>query len=391
MRVKNQDIRQHTGRFPWSDKIGIVFLVLSCLATAKTAAAAAPVQFVSVSGTHLALADKIFVPKGINHMDVPTLWNASSTMPGNTWITDKDFAAFEAAGFNSVRLAVKTDYFQSPAPPHRFSESGFAWLDNIVRMAKRHKIKIILDMHMPTGGQYQDYRVRPESSAFWNDPWMKGRFVDVWREIARREANEPAIWAYDLMNEPATWDFESFERLMRHTQQAIRTYDARHVILLQAGMSMSQDYVASFRYPLIDDANSAYTIHFYDPVEFTHKDVWWGVNGKNVIPVYPSNSTSTDAWNAQRIQTSYLAAIDRTGDAKRPVVMTEFGSVFQGKDSGQNQWIKDAIAAADKMQTGWHYWYYKGQTCEHELCLARKTGQPRPNPWKTLSLSAKKP
>jgi len=350
---------------------------------------AAPMQFVSVFDTRLLLNGKIFIPKGINHMDVPTLWSTTSSVPGRDWITDKDFAAFEKAGFNSVRLAVKTDYFQSPAAPHQFTEAGFAWLDNILRMAKRHNIKIILDMHMPTGGEYQDYRDRPESSAFWDDPWMKGRFVDVWREIARRERNEPAIWSYDLMNEPATWDFESYERLMQHTAQAVRTYDNNHVILLQAGMAMSENFIASFKYPEIQDANSSFTIHFYDPVEFTHKDVWWGVNGKNVIAFYPSNSTSSGAWNSQRVQQAYLAAVERAGN-NRPVILTEFGTVFQQKDTGQNQWINDVIAVADKMHTGWHYWYYKGQSCEQQLCLTTKFSKPKTSPWKALSFSAKK-
>lgn len=364
-----------------------IFLSLAIAFTPQKASAANSTDgFVKTSGTKLMLNGKPFIPVGMNHMDVPTLWSTTSSLPGNKWITDADFASFRLAGFNSVRLAVKTDYFQSMLPPHAFSKAGFAWLDRIISMAKKNGIRLILDMHMPTGGEYQDYRVRPESQAFWEDPWAKGRYVDVWREIAKRYARENTIWAYDMMNEPATWDYDSYGRLMQHTAQAIRSYDTDHVLIVQPGMRMSVDHIATFAYPQLDDANVAHSIHYYEPLSFTHKDVYWGVLGEGMMAVYPSG-----IWNSAQVARSLEASASSARAGGYPAILTEFGTVFHQKQTGQVSWIEDMLKAAKTSGIGWHYWYYKGKSYIRELGLTIPGDVVRPKTWAALRTAARQP
>lgn len=346
---------------------------------------AAESGFVSVSGTGLWLDGNNFQPKGMNHLDNSTLWSSTSTLPNGKWITKKDFADFKAAGFNSIRLAVKTDYFQDVKPPHKFSTQGFAWLDRIIGYARANDIKIVLDMHIPTGGQAQDYRIYPENQVFWNDPWLKGRYVDVWREIARRYANEKTIWGYDMMNEPATWDFEAYQKLMQSTASSIRTYDKNHVLIVQPGMMM-EDNQALFIYPQIPDSQIVRSIHFYQPLGFTHQNVPWGVNGQDVIASYPSSSTN---WTADNVYNSLKQAWKSAEPDNFPVVLFEFGTVFQNKNTGQPIWVQDVIRAAKKLGMGWHYWNYKGPSYQSSLVLTVPGGKPRPITWGILSKEAK--
>ncbi len=368
-------------------------IVLSCLAVASSiffaGQALASTGFVSASGTSLMLDGRPFLPKGVNLMDHDTIWYSARTNPTLNWTKTSDFYNLKKAGFNSIRLAVKTDYFQETKPPYKFSEKGFAWLDKIITSAKKQGLKIILDMHMPTGGIQQDYQINDKNGLFWGDPWMKGRFVDVWREIARRYKNETTIWAYDLMNEPATTDFVSYERLMRNTTDSIRTYDPNHPLMLQRGMYIKEDGSWDMKFPVVNDANVIHTLHFYQPTDFTLQGApWINTNAAPVsYPIASSTEVGIKAWN-KRVLADEISAL--VGDStSTPVILTEFGTLFPRKLSGQPAWVNDVALAAQELGYGWHYWHYAGPKCTNAFALRSKYSVCRPFTLKLLSKLAK--
>ena len=350
---------------------------------------AAQLGFVSVSGTLLLADGKQFIPVGINHMDVDSLWNTSSTLPSSLWIKANDFKAFKVAGFNSIRLAVKSDYFQDTKPPYKFSAAGFKWLDEKISFARQNGLRLILDMHMPTGGAAQDYHPDDQNKIFWDDPWMKGRYVEVWQEIARHYKNEPTIWAYDIMNEPATWDYPAYEKLMQNTVSAIRTEDPHHILIIQPGMQLDYGQV-SLVYPEINDSQIVHSIHFYQPLAFTHKNVSWGINGQGVIPTYPYSSADPERnWNSALLKSALEQVRAQARSDKYPIVMTEFGTVFGAKDTGQATWIKDVIDSAAQFGLGWQYWYYKSPALPGNLGVTTQKGQTNVRAWNALNKGAK--
>ena len=140
--------------------------------------------FVSTSGSQLMIGKNIFIPKGVSFMDEASLWNASTTKPGSE-LRESDYAWVEAKGFNSIRLAVKADYFDGSA--------GFKWLDQQIVWARAHGLRILLDMHIPTGGKQEDYQPSVANDLFWHSPEMLMRFADTWRRLASRYSNESVI------------------------------------------------------------------------------------------------------------------------------------------------------------------------------------------------------
>ncbi len=361
-------------------------LLVFSLLSGQSAHALDNIGFVSASGTSLIFNGKTFTPKGMNLMDHDTLWYADRTTPTFTYLKEKDFKSLKASGFNSVRLSVKTDYFQNVKPPYSFNEAGFQWVDQIISLAKRNNIKLILDMHMPTGGVQQDYQINSVNQQFWNDPWLKGRFVDVWREIAKRYANEPTIWAYDLMNEPATTDFVAYEGLMKNTVSSIRAYDPNHLIMLQRGMFIKADGSWSMKYPEVDDFQIIRSIHFYQPTDFTLQSAPWFTT-KKVSVTYPTPSAkeTKDMWNATRIRNELTSLTQEAQSSTIPVVLTEFGTLFPKRLTGQLQWVTDVASIAQNLGLGWHYWHYSGPSCTNAFALKSKYGTCRPLTLKTLS------
>jgi len=374
----------------------LVSLLLTCLmfqVVASDVKAAGPTGFVVASGTSLTVDGKSFVPKGTSLIDFESFWDETKTQPSLIWTREKDFQRLKKAGFNSVRLVVKADYFQTITPPHEFSEQSFAWLDQVIALAKKYDQKVILDMHIPTGGKYQDYQIYPGNQIFWNDPWMKGRFVDVWREIARRYADEPTIWAYDLMNEAATIDFPAYEKLMRDTARSIRLYDANHLIMLQRGMYVKPDQSWGMKYPNIGDSKTINSIHFYQPVDFSLQGAAWITKQKPMVtyptPLLTNVTTTPDMWDETRVKQELSVMIQEAQASGTPAVLTEFGAIFPPKLSGQFQWINDVASTTQAMGVGWHYWNYSSPSCFRQTALWEKDRLCHPKTWAMLSGLAK--
>jgi endoglucanase len=373
----------------------LLFMSLACVSfvPTKDTKAATIHGFVNASGTVLVLDGQTFIPKGTNIIDFDSFWDPSSTTPGLDWVREKDFGNLKAAGFNSVRLVVKSDYFQNPDPPHAFSEQGFAWLDKVIALSRKHGLKIILDMHIPSGGQYQDYQINPGNQIFWNDDWHKGRFVDVWREIARRYADEDTIWAYDLMNEPATVDFTSYERLMRNTVNSIRLYDTNHLVMTQRGMNIKDDQSWDLKYPQVVDEQLIRSIHFYQPTDFTLQGAAWITDQKPMVayPAPPSTTTTTqdEIWSADRVRQELTEAVQEAQASGTPAVLTEFGAIFPPQLSGQYEWIRDVATTVQAMGVGWHYWNYASPSCYRQTALWDQTKLCHPLTWAMLSSLAR--
>jgi len=308
---------------------------------------------VTVKGARFFLDGRAWVPVGMNVQDASTLWDPSRPVPAESSFT-RDFRDISTLGFNSVRLAVKADYFDSV--------EGFAWLDRRVADAKKRKLKLAIDMHIPTGGAQQDYAPNPSNELFWNSVAMQNRFVETWKTIARRYATSTTVWAYGILNEPSSRDVDQVSILSQRVVDAIRSVDARHVILIQPVQIYDAKWNESFVYPYVSSTNKAYEIHFYRPYGFTMQGAaWGGVDASSTIPSYPmKDGDVASRWNATRVERElgdgWLRAAKRDNV---PAVIGEFGTLFTDKPHGQSQWIQDVIRAARKNGIGWTYWIWR--------------------------------
>ena len=352
------------------------------LVVCLTPAQAATVKdgFVSVSGTRFVLNGAEFVPLGLNDQDEKSLWDNRITQPKSSDFS-RHFRDFSAYGFNSIRLSVKADYFDAP--------EGFVWLDQRVRDAKKYKLKILLDMHIPTGGAQQDYQPSEANRAFWTLPEIQGRFLATWKKIAARYATSTAIWAYDLMNEPASRDVNQVSILLQHVRDAIREVDKNHILILQPIQQYDGAYRESYVYPPVRDDKLAYSVHFYRPYGFTVQHVPWGISDQRVIERYPATSTYDGDWDAARVgQELEDSGLRAARVAQVPAVIGEFGAVFHAELRGQYFWINDVLQAARHSGIGWYYWIYQTSNLDGSFGLTDGRGTKRKEILKLLSAQA---
>lgn len=252
-------------------------------------------------------------------------------------VTKADIDAMGRWGFNSVRLPMHYDDLTLPADQEpiagqdSWNEEGFRRIDDLLAWVKANGMYLILDLHAAPGGQGTDLAISdrdPSKPSLWDSAENRRKTVALWRRLAERYADEPAIGAYDLINEP-NWDFEGpggghgceettnapLRSLMVEITAAIREVDERHMIVAEGNC--------------------------------------WGNNYRGVMPAWDDNLVLSfhKYWNAN--DAASIADIVRLRDEHDvPVWLGESGE-------NSNTWFRDAIALVEGEGIGWAFWPLK--------------------------------
>lgn len=215
----------------------------------------------------------------------------------DNYITQEDIHFIKQIGLNSIRVPFNHKLMTPEDYPGVWIELGFEMLDRIIHWSKAESLYVILDMHAAPCGQTG---TNIDDSA--GHPWLfesaecQDRTVEIWRRIAERYRNEPAVLGYDLLNEPIP-HFEGYEKynpllepLYKRIVAAIREVDSHHIIFL-GGARWNTNF-SVFGPPF--EGGLAYTFHKYwmepvqaqiqEYVDFREKynvPVWMGESGEN--------------------------------------------------------------------------------------------------------------
>jgi aryl-phospho-beta-D-glucosidase BglC (GH1 family) len=215
----------------------------------------------------------------------------------DNYITDEDIKFIKQSGFNSVRVPFSYRLFVAEGEPRRLEGVGYELLDRVVGWCKHEGLYVVLDMHAAPGGQTGDNIDDSWGHPFlFESPESQELTVNIWRKIAARYKDEPAVLGYDLLNEPIPHFFDTayfnpkLEPLYRKIVAGIRGVDRNHIIFL-GGAQWDTNFKV-FGQPF--DEKLAYTFHKYwmdvkqdavqEYVDFGNKynvPVWMGESGEN--------------------------------------------------------------------------------------------------------------
>lgn len=191
----------------------------------------------------------------------------------DVFITEKDIAFIASLGLNTVRLPFNYRYFESDLEPFVYREETFRRIDRLMEWCRRHGLCVLLDFHAAPAGQN---RTLPADNAtgyagLWNSRHAQDRVVALWQEMARRYGRHPALFGYDLLNEPqvnqhgeqtAEEQTEQMNRLFGRVIDAIRTVDPDHTIVIE-GPVRSSGGVRLLDPALLEDPRTAVSYHYY--------------------------------------------------------------------------------------------------------------------------------
>lgn len=285
---------------------------------------------------------------------------------------------------NVIRFYLNYQTFESDEQPYVYKQAGWDWLEDNIRWAKKHGIYLILNMHVPQGG----FQSQCKGEALWEDTRNQDRLVALWKEIAQRYQNQPQIAGYDLLNEPTPKNsIEEWSILAQRLIDNVRLVDQNHLIIAEKALALGCDYTyrdANDNYPQITERNLMYTVHMYQPWEYTHQlQDWANPNdgGKypdeQVITLPSDTKYATGDYNNPRINSTNSEWTKLTGTpykvtdpdliVGRVVGLTsnlETGIVyFDGLEviewDAQGQLV-DTLFKADLKRGTFYYWSSEG-------------------------------
>ena len=179
----------------------------------------------------------------------------------DNYLTEADFDNIRALGMNVVRVPFA--WWNILTDDGELRADAFTRLDWAVRCCAERGMYVILDLHAARGSQNnQDNSGEMNGSNLWKEPSYQDQTVFLWEQVAAHYKGEPAVAAYDLLNEPGgdfkstgvtQWEF--FDR----AYQAIRAVDPAHIIMVESCWD-PDDLPAPDRYGW---ENVVYQYHFY--------------------------------------------------------------------------------------------------------------------------------
>ncbi|MCD8490073.1 MAG: glycoside hydrolase family 5 protein [Desertifilum sp.] len=374
----------------------LLSLTLSCCAVASVihlpsavANDTPPPQLTSTDINHLLDLDSrlMQLTNGINLSH----WFAQSSNYSdtrlNSFITQTDLATIKSLGFNHVRLPVDPILLLNEGNPSDLNAHYLQHLDRALNLILNNDLAVIVDLHPNSSFKERlakDDGFVAQISQFWGSFAQHLSHFDPER-LFLEVLNEPSFNWYLSENPVERWDWVQNQLI-----DSIRVHAPQHTILA-TGHDWN-NIEGLLQLTPIADPNVIYSLHFYEPIVFTHQGTNWvhehlsyirnlpyGVDDDDCEQVLSQISLQKavdlaygycqEEWDRDKIKAriATLAAWKQAHQVR--VVATEFGaSRFWVNPEDRFAWTQDVRSVLEEYNMGWTLWDYTGN-----FALAPKT------------------
>lgn len=243
-----------------------------------------------------------------------------------------------------------------------------AWLDReldeceqALDACRRYGLLAVIDLHSPPGG-----RLPNRDLVLLHEPAYLRAFVACWEKIARRFQGHPAVWGYDLVNEPVQSEPPGeggidYLAAQVRAAKAIRAIDPDTPIIIEVDHWCSAD---GFRYiEPVDVPRVVYQVHMYWPGQFTHQ----GVHDSSVGVEYPG--TIGGAVVDKQALRRHLAPVREFQLAYNVhIYCGEFSAIRWAPGDSAAHYLRDCIDIFEEYGWDWSYHAFRewdGWSVEH--------------------------
>ncbi len=231
--------------------------------------------------------------------------------------------------------------------------------DKALDACSKHGIRVLVDLHTPPGG-----RIEGGVCPLFTRADCQRKLLDAWRRIATRYKGHPAVYAYDLLNEPVepkgggdiTW-----RELATKTISAIREIDPGKPIVFEPGPWGGPDGFDLLT-PL-DVERVIYSFHMYKPHRFTHQTLH-GIPGGKTYP----GVVEGEHWDKARLREAMRPAIEFQQEFNVHMYVGEFSAIRWAPDNSACRYLRDLTDLFEEYGWDWSYHAYRefhGWSVEH--------------------------
>ena len=287
-----------------------------------------------------------------------------------TWFTEKDVAWIAAQGFDHIRFPIDGRLWLRA--DGSLDESKIAPFVQALAWTKAHGLNAILDMHFLPGASFDPGN---EESAVFTDDKLQAKVADFWARVARRFSTEGDYVRFEILNEPVAKENGQLNVFNRRMLAAIRESNPDRVVYLTSNRWSTFTTVEDVEIPA--DPHLAITLHFYEPMIFTHQRAPWTKLPAN-LPAIPFPGIVPDltqfvpkehygfkpAGTALTVKTmdeafDRVAAWAAKHAPGREIHLGEFGVYKAADAASKKNYIAAIRANTDRLGWGWAVWDYQ--------------------------------
>ncbi|KAF7815595.1 putative glucan 1,3-beta-glucosidase A [Senna tora] len=266
----------------------------------------------------------------------------------DTFVVENDFELMRNYGINAVRIPLGWWTAYDPNPPFPFVSGTLKALDNAFTWAKKHGIKIILDLHAAPGSQNGvAHSASRDGSIEWGKTYDNiQQTLEVIEFFAERYGKHESLYGIELLNEPLYpyVTLKSIEDYSRAAHKIIRKYNPTAYVIFSIRLSFVDLDVPSYMelFPL---ANS---------LDYTVVDLHW----YNLLDyIKPQEHIDYIKVNRTRQMTELLS---NNGEAL--VYIGEWSCFWSAQNPTTEElkeFAKAQIEVYDRANFGWSFWTWK--------------------------------
>ncbi|MFI1660354.1 cellulase family glycosylhydrolase [Streptomyces sp. NPDC020472] len=309
-------------------------------------------------------------------------------------ITEKHFRDMRAKGYNTARLLVFWDDLEPR--PGRYSQAYLRKIERVLDWATKYDVKVVLDAHQDVFGpafgsrgvpawatrtdglpftphpddwfsEYFEPAVQRAFTHLYEDEDLQRAQARMWRVLADRFEDHPAVLGYDPINEPMGElregeDLATAARRIERDQitpmynriaDQIRSVDKDGWIFVEPTPIVGEGVPTGLG--RIDDPKVVYAPHFYNGVMEAGGDydpsARWIENYEAAVTEYPKKY-------------------------KVPVIVGEWGPLNNSLPN-MNRFYREAMASLGRYGSGWTgwEWCYGGGYCAVDSSGAFRTNK----------------
>ncbi len=313
----------------------------------------------------------------------------SDSMPyAGAWFSEADVAWIAAQGFDHIRVPIDLRIWFGAGGT--LDETRVAPFDRTLEWAKRHGLGVILDAHFIEGA---DFNTDSDSDVrIYTDPTLMDKAARVWRVLAARYAKEGDSLRFEVLNEPKAGQNAQLNVFNLRMLAAIRESNPTRMVYFPCNKWNMIPNIVDLEMPA-GDPHVAATVHFYEPLVFTHQRASWVFPHGERMPAVPFPGkipnlaryvpADNPAFKNLPVTVSAEKDIDpmfeklaewaRTKGAGREILLGEFGVFTAADPKSTVNWTRAVRHACERHGFGWSVWAYKG-----EFPVRRNDGSPAP-------------
>ena len=272
--------------------------------------------------------------RGVNIIGYDPLWQDFA----KARFHERHFQLIHQGGFQTVRVNLQA--FEHMDAQNRLDPAWLKTLDWVVKNALASDLTVILDEH--------DFGYCSNHADL-----CRTKLLAFWQQVAEIYKDAPPSVIFEILNEPnGQMNVQRWNALLKEALAAIRTTNPTRNVVIGPAFWNGIGALRTLELPE-DDRHIIVTVHYYEPMQFTHQGASWSKETANLSGV----TWGSDA-EKQRLVRDLGGAEQWSKAHNRPILLGEFGAYDKGPLESRVLYTSWVARTAEALGWAWTYWQF---------------------------------